>query len=74
MADAARTARDIATLANRIDLLVNNAGGMAKQKVMTPEGYEENFAANHLGPFLLTNRLLPLLQQARERSVCARAG
>jgi NAD(P)-dependent dehydrogenase (short-subunit alcohol dehydrogenase family) len=64
MADASRTARDIATLTNRIDVLVNNAGGMAKQKVMTAEGYEENFAGNYLGPFLLTSRLLPLLRRA----------
>jgi NAD(P)-dependent dehydrogenase (short-subunit alcohol dehydrogenase family) len=64
MADAARAARDIAARTDRIDVLVNNAGGMAKRKVMTAEGYEENFAGNHLGPFLLTTRLLPLLRRA----------
>jgi NAD(P)-dependent dehydrogenase (short-subunit alcohol dehydrogenase family) len=64
MADAARAARDIAARTDRIDVLVNNAGGMAKRKVMTVEGYEENFAGNHLGPFLLTTRLLPLLRRA----------
>ena len=64
MAEAARTASDITRLTDRIDVLVNNAGGMAKQKVITAEGYEENFAGNHLGPFLLTNRLLPLLRRA----------
>jgi len=64
MADAARASREIAALTDRIDVLVNNAGGMAKRLVMTPEGLEENFAGNHLGPFLLTNRLLPLLRRA----------
>jgi NAD(P)-dependent dehydrogenase (short-subunit alcohol dehydrogenase family) len=64
MADAARAARDIAARTDRIDVLVNNAGGMAKSKVITKEGYEENFAGNHLGPFLLTTRLLPLLRRA----------
>jgi NAD(P)-dependent dehydrogenase (short-subunit alcohol dehydrogenase family) len=64
MADAARAAREIAALTDRIDVLVNNAGGMAKAKVITKEGYEENFAGNHLGPFLLTTRLLPLLRRA----------
>jgi NAD(P)-dependent dehydrogenase (short-subunit alcohol dehydrogenase family) len=64
MAEAARTASDITRLTDRIDVLVNNAGGMAKLKVITAEGYEENFAGNHLGPFLLTNRLLPLLRRA----------
>lgn len=64
MADAARLADEIAGLTDHIDVLINNAGGMASQLVMTREGYEENFAGNHLGPFLLTNRLLPLLQAA----------
>ena len=64
MADAARAARDIAAQTDRIDVLVNNAGGMAKGRVMTAEGHEENFAGNHLGPFLLTLRLLPLLRRA----------
>jgi NAD(P)-dependent dehydrogenase (short-subunit alcohol dehydrogenase family) len=64
MGDAERAARDIAARTDRIDVLVNNAGGMAKRKVMTREGLEENFAGNHLGPFLLTTRLLPLLRRA----------
>jgi NAD(P)-dependent dehydrogenase (short-subunit alcohol dehydrogenase family) len=64
LAEAARAAREIAALTDRIDVLINNAGGMCKQKVITPEGYEENFAGNHLGPFLLTTRLLPLLRRA----------
>jgi NAD(P)-dependent dehydrogenase (short-subunit alcohol dehydrogenase family) len=64
MAEAARAAREIAARTDRIDVLLNNAGGMAKLKVMTREGFEENFAGNHLGPFLLTTRLLPLLRRA----------
>ncbi len=64
IADAERLAGEIATLTDRIDILINNAGGMAKHKVITAEGLEANFAGNHLGPFLLTNRLLPLLRAA----------
>ena len=64
MAEAARAAAEIEALTDRIDVLVNNAGGMAKEKVVTPEGFEANFAGNHLGPFLLTNRLTPLLRRA----------
>ncbi|HMK87311.1 MAG TPA: SDR family NAD(P)-dependent oxidoreductase, partial [Steroidobacteraceae bacterium] len=63
LADAARAAREVAALTDRIDVLVNNAGGMAKEKVITPEGLEANFSGNHLGPFLLTSRLLPLLRR-----------
>jgi NAD(P)-dependent dehydrogenase (short-subunit alcohol dehydrogenase family) len=64
LADAARAAREVSYLTDRIDLLVNNAGGMAKEKVVTSEGLEANFSGNHLGPFLLTQRLLPLLRRA----------
>jgi NAD(P)-dependent dehydrogenase (short-subunit alcohol dehydrogenase family) len=64
LADAAQLAQDIAVLTDRIDVLVNNAGGMASEKVITSEGFEANFAGNHLGPFLLTQRLLPLLRHA----------
>lgn len=63
LADAAQLASDIAERTDRLDLLINNAGGMCSEKVMTAEGYEANFAANHLGPFLLTQRLLPLLRR-----------
>ena len=64
MAEAVRLADEIAALTPRIDVLVNNAGGMTDRMVMTPEGLEANFAGNHLGPFLLTDRLLPLLRAA----------
>jgi len=69
LADAAHAARQIAALTDRIDLLVNNAGGMAKEKLVTREGNEANFTGNHLGPFLLTKRLMPLLRAAASRSV-----
>lgn len=68
MAEAVRLAGEIAALTDRIDVLINNAGGMAKEKVVTPEGFEENFAGNHLGPFLLTMRLLPLLRRTARES------
>ncbi|MCB2075693.1 MAG: SDR family NAD(P)-dependent oxidoreductase [Novosphingobium sp.] len=64
MADVARLAREIAGMTDRVDLLLNNAGGMPSHFEMTAEGYEANFAGNHLGPFLLTERLLPLLRKA----------
>jgi NAD(P)-dependent dehydrogenase (short-subunit alcohol dehydrogenase family) len=45
-------------------VLVNNAGGVQAERVITPEGHEATFAANHLGPFLLTQKLLPNLKAA----------
>ena len=61
MAAVKQTAHDIAALTDRIDVLFNNAGGMPNALVLTSEGYEASFAGNHLGPFLLTRLLLPLL-------------
>lgn len=64
LGDAQRLAREIAGKVERLDVLVNNAGGMAREKVMTAEGYEANFAANFVGPFVLTAELLPLMRKA----------
>jgi NAD(P)-dependent dehydrogenase (short-subunit alcohol dehydrogenase family) len=62
LADTARVAQELTARTDRIDVLINNAGGVGNQIRMTPEGNEATFAGNHLGPFLLTNRLLPLLR------------
>jgi NAD(P)-dependent dehydrogenase (short-subunit alcohol dehydrogenase family) len=62
MAAVKQTAHDIAAMTDRIDVLFNNAGGMPNALVLTSEGYEASFAGNHLGPFLLTRLLLPLLR------------
>lgn len=72
LADVVRLARDISVLTDRIDVLLNNAGGVAAQRKVTPEGNEATFAANHLGPFLLTNRLLPLLRAAAKGAPAGR--
>ena len=48
----------------RLDVLVNNAGGVNKTRRLTPDGIEATFAVNHLGYFLLTNLLLDLLRRS----------
>ncbi|HEX3588318.1 MAG TPA: oxidoreductase [Pseudonocardiaceae bacterium] len=45
----------------RIDLLINNAGGLRHQHVITEDGVESTFATNHLGAFALTGLLLDRL-------------
>jgi NAD(P)-dependent dehydrogenase (short-subunit alcohol dehydrogenase family) len=67
-ADVRRLAHEIAGLTQRIDLLANNAGGMPARLEMTSEGFEAAFTGNHLGPFLLTELLLPLLRVAARSS------
>jgi len=55
LADAVRSRAD------RLDVLVNNAGGVNKARTVTADGIETTFAVNHLGYFLLTNLLLDLV-------------
>ena len=62
LADTARLAKEIAGLTPRVDALVNNAGGVRSSMIITQEGNEVTFASNHLGHFLLTRELLPLLR------------
>ncbi len=47
-----------------LDGLICNAGIMALQKLAQVQGIEEQFATNHLGHFLLTTRLLDLIESA----------
>jgi NAD(P)-dependent dehydrogenase (short-subunit alcohol dehydrogenase family) len=55
-------AGEVAQRFTAIQVLVNNAGVNVARRVTSPDGYEMTFAVNHLGPFLLTNLLLPLLR------------
>ena len=48
----------------KLDVLVNNAGTVSSWHKVTEDGYELQFAVNHLAPFLLTHELMPMLQQA----------
>jgi NAD(P)-dependent dehydrogenase (short-subunit alcohol dehydrogenase family) len=48
----------------RIDLLINNAGGVNPRYQRTQDGFERTFATNHLGPFAFTGLLLDRLLAA----------
>ncbi|HTW11131.1 MAG TPA: oxidoreductase [Solirubrobacteraceae bacterium] len=45
-----------------IDVLINNAGVMIPPLTRTAEGFELQFATNHLGHFALTNLLMPQIR------------
>jgi NAD(P)-dependent dehydrogenase (short-subunit alcohol dehydrogenase family) len=48
----------------KLDVLINNAGIFNNELQFSEEGIELQFAVNHLGHFLLTNLLIPLLKSA----------
>jgi NAD(P)-dependent dehydrogenase (short-subunit alcohol dehydrogenase family) len=56
--DAVRgLAREFGERYPRLDLLVNNAGLVMRERILTADGYETTLAVNHLAPFLLTHLL-----------------
>lgn len=46
---------------DRIDVLLNNAAVVSREREVSEEGFEMQWAVNHLAPFLLTDLLLPTL-------------
>ena len=55
-------AEDLKRTHPRIDVLVNNAGGIFNERRVTPEGLEFTFALNHMSYFILTTQLLDTLK------------
>jgi len=47
-----------------LHVLINNAGVMLSKRVSSVDGFEMNFAVNHLAPFLLTSLLLDILKKS----------
>ncbi|KAI3554964.1 hypothetical protein CABS01_11628 [Colletotrichum abscissum] len=56
------------TSADRLDILMNNAGLMATPPGLTTDGYEVQFGSNYMGPALFTKLLLPILKKTAEQS------
>ncbi|KAH7138848.1 hypothetical protein B0J11DRAFT_423914, partial [Dendryphion nanum] len=52
---------------SRLDILVNNAGIMAMPPALSTDGYEIQFATNHLGHAMLLRQLLPTLLKTAEQ-------
>ena len=68
--------KDVHTLADRllaagepVDILVNNAGALFNPRQQTPEGLEKSFALLLMGPYILTERLQPLLAKSGDARV-----
>jgi NAD(P)-dependent dehydrogenase (short-subunit alcohol dehydrogenase family) len=59
--DIRRLADELITRYPRIHVLVNNVGAVFMKRQQTADGIEMTLALNHLGPYLLTRLLLPVL-------------
>ncbi|CCD95909.1 Short-chain dehydrogenase/reductase SDR [Bradyrhizobium sp. ORS 375] len=68
LSDVARLAAELGNH-GRIDVLVNNAGGIMGPRELTADGFERTFQVNHLAGFLLTRLLLPRLVASRARVI-----
>jgi NAD(P)-dependent dehydrogenase (short-subunit alcohol dehydrogenase family) len=64
LADQVSVAAFVAGWDGPLHILINNAGIMASPLMRTPEGWEMQFATNHLGHFALATGLRPALAAA----------
>ncbi|WP_405765581.1 SDR family NAD(P)-dependent oxidoreductase [Actinacidiphila glaucinigra] len=69
LSDRASIAAFVAAWEGPLHILVDNAGVMASPETRTPEGWELQFATNHLGHFALTTGLHPALRAAGDARV-----
>ena len=68
LASVRAAAAKVAAATDRLHLLLNNAG-VAGSRGLTRDGFELAFGVNHLGHFLLTLLLMPLLRSADEARI-----
>jgi NAD(P)-dependent dehydrogenase (short-subunit alcohol dehydrogenase family) len=57
----------ILTKESQLDVLINNAGIYSTKKTITKHGFELALTVNHLASFLITQTLVPLLEQTQGR-------
>ena len=64
MKEVSRVADEVSRKYPKIDILLNNVGAYFAFRDVTEEGFERTFALNHLGYFLMTKKLLPLIEKS----------
>jgi retinol dehydrogenase-12 len=68
LASVRRAAEQFLATGHPIDVLVNNAG-IAGTRALSRDGFDLTYATNHIGPFLLTQLLLPRVQESLQGRV-----
>jgi NAD(P)-dependent dehydrogenase (short-subunit alcohol dehydrogenase family) len=61
MEDVTALAQAVAEQHDKLDVLINNAGVYNAAEQVTQDGLDVRFAVNTIAPYLLTQRLMPLL-------------
>lgn len=61
-----QAAQELVSKYSRLDVLINNAGYIPESVTFTPDGIETTFYASHLGHFVLTQTLRPLLEKGND--------
>jgi len=59
----------IALKYDSLDILLNNAGVLLKERLITKNGLEMTFGVNHMAYFYLTGKLLPLLLNSKKAKI-----
>lgn len=68
--DVQKMAEEFMQKYDKLDVLINNAGGiMSENREVTSEGYEKTMAVNLLAPFLLTELLLKLFKNSDDARI-----
>jgi NAD(P)-dependent dehydrogenase (short-subunit alcohol dehydrogenase family) len=63
------TAENIYKIFKHIDILINNVGLISSKKIMTEDGFETTFQVNYLAGFLLTQKILSLLEKSKKARI-----
>lgn len=72
LASVEKAAKEFLAQSSRLDVLLLNAGVMATDAAVSEDGYENQFAVNHVAHALLVKLLLPTIQKTVETSGEAR--
>ncbi|KAF7299947.1 Short-chain dehydrogenase/reductase family protein [Mycena chlorophos] len=68
LAAVRKAAAEVNAYPETLHVLINNAAATAGVYALTPENFEQQIAASHIGPFLFTSLLMPKILAASQSS------